>query len=701
MGYVTAVTYSAGFSWGNVSSERPVFSVCPMIPSRPIKACTNCRQQKIKCNAGETYPNPCERCKRYGRECVVDPHFRPRKGGQVELLREDVRRLQSQIREMQSVTAEPSFPGVHRDPNREAMLGGALPGDSSPSSLSSAASEPPQHPSISQRLVEEEQNDNCDVVIVPTKGPYRLEDIVMSSEDAERLHTIFINDYLVFMPIMESKCAANLYSQSPMLFWTVMMIASQSEPTSDLYVSLVDPIKRLMTEVCWLQTPRSSHIVQALILLSMWPLPNEKMLDDPSQRFITLANCLGLQLGMHRGKFIYEFSRTQKLMPNAVKWRTRAWVGIYICREFLSASMGVPVNVPIDYLIDQATTDPQIPGTMRAVLRLAIFYSKIVSIMGTNVLTPDGLMSAKSRAPTLEILSHDLAALRHSLHTVVNDILVDILSTYLKAVLCCFAFLPDTPESEQSLFIVDAYKASTRLVTLVRKYVGNRRIAEFPIFVRQASSFAAMLLFRLHLLPQFPQQYLESARSSVVTVHHMYRNEPASWALVQNDTTRFAKLLESLNHVLITHPYLLMSRQIMKRNRSHLTFSIFYELLWCVHEARRRNFNAQKNGDQSNSANQNKGREVPDAHLTPRFQPLPLLNQMSKDSYSLSTAVSPNGTTTTNLIANGHNSESQPVSEPPPVTLDLPLGQLLEGIDWMNYEGDDFLGWMPNGKVGI
>lgn len=670
-----------------------------MIPSRPIKACTNCRQQKIKCNAGESYPNPCERCKRYGRECVVDPHFRPRKGGQVELLREDVRRLQSQIREMQSLKSEASTSNMQPEHDNEVLVRAVVPADdSSPSSLSSStlSNSPPR--SIGLRLAEEEQNDGYDVVIVPSQGPYTLENVQLSSEEAEKFHNIFIKDYLDFMPILESKSAGNLYSQSEFLFWTVMLIASQSEPTSDLYLSLVDPVKRLMAKVCWFQTPRSSHVVQALILLSTWPLPNEKMLDDPSQRYITLAHCLGLQLGMHRGKFIYEFSRNQKMMPNAVKWRTRAWVGIYICREFLSASMGVPVNIPVDHLIDRAITDPEIPGSTRAILRLAIFYSKMVSIMGTNVLTPDGLMSAKSRAPTLEILSHDLSELRHSLHTVINDTFVDIVATYLKCVLCCFAFLPDTPEEEQSLFIVDAYKAATRLVTLVRKFVGNRRISEFPIFVRQGSSFAAMLLFRLHLLPQFPQQYVESARQSIVTVHRMCRNKSASWSLVLNDTTRLAKLLESLNHVLATHPNLLISRQIMKRNRSHLTFSLFYELLWCVHEARRRNFNAQKNGN-SRITHKDAKLEHSDVHLIPKYNPLPLFSNIPADSYSLSTVVSPNGTTSTNIIA--AEGQSQPATSLPQEPIDLPLDQLLDGIDWMNHEGDDFLGWMPSKKASI
>lgn len=40
------------------------------------RSCTNCRQQKIKCNAVEARPAPCDRCRRLGIDCQIDPHFK-------------------------------------------------------------------------------------------------------------------------------------------------------------------------------------------------------------------------------------------------------------------------------------------------------------------------------------------------------------------------------------------------------------------------------------------------------------------------------------------------------------------------------------------------------------------------------------------------------------------------------------------------
>ena len=64
---------------------------------RPVTSCTFCRQHKIKCNASENFPNPCERCKKMGLKCEIDPEFRPRKGSQIQSLKLDVDELKAKI----------------------------------------------------------------------------------------------------------------------------------------------------------------------------------------------------------------------------------------------------------------------------------------------------------------------------------------------------------------------------------------------------------------------------------------------------------------------------------------------------------------------------------------------------------------------------------------------------------------------------
>ena len=146
--------------------------------------------------------------------------------------------------------------------------------------------------------------------------------------------------------------------------------------------------------------------------------------------------------------------------------------------------------------------------------------------------------------------------------------------------ICVFSFLPETPIQDQTIYIIKAYHAATRVVTLFSSLAEQRRIIEYPIYIRQPVSLAAFILFRLHLSPLLLPQYVESSRQSVVTVHRLFRNMLTAWKDVENDISRTAKVLEKLNFVIISHPELFTKAPgIITRMRSHLTASLFYELI--------------------------------------------------------------------------------------------------------------------------
>lgn len=250
--------------------------------------------------------------------------------------------------------------------------------------------------------------------------------------------------------------------------------------------------------------------------------------------------------------------------------------------------------------------------------------------------------------------------------------------------ICVFSFLPETPIQDQTIYIIKAYHAATRVVTLFSNLAEQRRIIEYPIYIRQPVSLAAFILFRLHLSPLLLPQYVESARQSVVTVHRLFRNMLTAWKDVENDISRTAKVLEKLNFVIITHPELFTKAPgIITRMRSHLTASLFYELIWAIHEARRRggigssstnaaaivaaaaaaaaNNNSSgnnKNGSQATMTphvQTNSINSIPGSHVD-SVPPLPFYNQITKDDFTATTSTTPNGTTITTLVPTLRNS---------------------------------------------
>lgn len=643
---------------------------------RPVTLCTFCRQHKIKCNASDNYPSPCQRCDRMGLKCEIDPQFRPKKGSQIQSLKSDVDELKSKIelltkneslltqaltqhnlnfqQQIQNIPRQASvLSSANNTPATRSPLHNYEP---SPASFNDAATPltlgVQQHQTLSQQILGANSDNSPSLEEFPTLSEFQLGNVTLTLKKAEELHHSFMIKNLPYMPILSSRSAGELYHRSQLLFWTVMVTAALSEPEPTLYMSLASLIKQLAIETCWIKTPRSTHVIQALIILSIWPLPNEKVLDDCSYRFIGLAKNLSLQLGLHRGgEFIKEFSRTQvHLGPDSDKWRTRSWLAVFFCEQFWSSVLGLPPSInTTDYLLENARIDQSLPKNFRSLISLSIFQCKLINVMGISVTRPDGLLEPSNRAASLNILDRELDRLRFKLK-IEDGLPIEVYFLYVKLMICCFAFLPGTPIEDQVKYVSSAYLASTRVVTIVSQMLKTSLLIELPIYIRQGITYSAMMLFKLHLSKYLLDKFVDSSRQSIVTVHRLLRNTLSSWKDLQNDISRNAKALENLNIVLYTYPDIFVNEMdqdgdggdgsIISRMRSHLTASLFYDLIWCVHEGRRRTLLDKETGVVA----------VPEDKNSKNPIPLPFYNQISRDDFNTITTTTPNGTTVTTLV---------------------------------------------------
>lgn len=685
--------------------------------ARPVTSCTFCRQHKIKCNASQNFPAPCTRCSKLGLKCEIDPQFKPKKGSQIQMLIGDVEELKAKI-EMLSKNEHLLTQALNQH-NRNFLLAGtspqhaaSFPGFSSrtpytsqntpasaieqitghvgsphvrppgtfhyashsgimvndatgPTSavtnlnrvlaIDSVDNSPGTH--MSDTRLKDEATPEVEETAAPTYSEFILGNVRLPLSKANELHDRFMTKHVPFMPIISSNNASQLYTNSQLLFWAVMLTASLSEPEPTLYMSLASLIKQLAIETCWIRTPRSTHVIQALIILAVWPLPNEKVLDDCSYRFVGLAKNLSLQLGLHRGgEFIQEFSRTQaNLGPDSDLWRTRSWLAVFFCDHFWSSTLGLPPSInTTDYLLENARIDNTLPANFRSLISLSIFQCKLVNVMGISVTRSDGLLEPLNRAASLNILDRELERLKFKLN-IMEGSSVEIYYLYLRLMICCFAFLPGTPIEDQVKYVSTAYLSATRIITISSQILSLNSLSliELPIYVRQAITYAAFLLFKLHLSRYLIDKYVDSARQSIVTVHRLFRNTLSSWKELQNDISRTAKVLEDLNIVLYTYPEIFIPSttpnsggSIISRMRSHLTASLFYDLVWCIHEARRRKL-ASKHEQKEFPKIKMEG-EDSESGLKP--QPLPFYNQITKDDFKTITTTTPNGTTITTLV---------------------------------------------------
>ena len=142
--------------------------------------------------------------------------------------------------------------------------------------------------------------------------------------------------YHPFFCILDPKISPDEhFTRSPLLFWAVVSVASrrfEEDPT------LLEMLSRSVIELVWASLsvlPHTRFIVQAIVLLCMWPFPTSSMWTDSSFMFISVAKSAALQMGLHRPENIQDFSRTKyRLSPDGVQEATRIWSACFIAGQW-------------------------------------------------------------------------------------------------------------------------------------------------------------------------------------------------------------------------------------------------------------------------------------------------------------------------------------------------------------------------------
>ena len=708
---------------------------------RPVTSCTHCRQHKIKCNALETLPQPCARCLKMNLVCEVNPDFKPQKGSQLTILKNDINDLKMKLNYLvrnEGIIANCIKVNKESDellsklnevkylPNRSTQNGNdkneelnintkfeQLPlllqkaisssdkysikqskyisttGINSPSE--SITGNPNSINSILNKIksttdspsTTSSYSSNRHANTKQSKS-FTLGDITLTLEEATGLYDNFQKRYLDFFPIIKlTSNVKELYKQSPILFWTIMLTSSLSSTTPELYLALSDLIKIKIMQKCWLDTPRSAYIIQALLILSCWPLPSQKMMDDCSYRFLGFAKNLSMQLGLHRGAFMWEFSRTQTMLNKDEKnneqinddeikndnelWRTRTWIAIFIQEQIWSSLLGLPNSTKVDFLVKKALNEKDneelIPLRLKNLLLLTNFQNKMQEQLASNVNSQDGLYEHEERYPIIEELMNELQLMMKT-RNFENDKIMEIYYLYVKMTLIFYYFLPSNENYDYSLKdellaekVTEAYLAGVKVVTLTTKLLQEDKyqLLELPIYIRNCITYTSLMLFKLYLTPLLKETYVTSCRQSIVTVHRFFRNQYFAWtSVVENDISRLGNVLERLNFVLIAHPELFIQRinekntcnGLITKMRSHLSNTLFYDLVWYVHEARKRENDPSWKRGLLNTENNDSFEENRKKKLTP----LPFYNQISKDDFETVTVTTEDGISVTTLV---------------------------------------------------
>ena len=145
----------------------------------------------------------------------------------------------------------------------------------------------------------------------------------------------FFTLYHPYLPLLDAdKPSDYYYDACPLLFWTIVAVASRRYTyIPNLISSVAGPLSRLLWATI-ADLPQSYHVVKALCILCTWPLPISSTSADPTFMLSGLMMQISMQIGLHRPSHAQDFSKFQvELRDEELKDRVKTWAACNVVAQ--------------------------------------------------------------------------------------------------------------------------------------------------------------------------------------------------------------------------------------------------------------------------------------------------------------------------------------------------------------------------------
>ncbi|KAI1627714.1 hypothetical protein EDD37DRAFT_273330 [Exophiala viscosa] len=321
-----------------------------------IKACSECRQQKLRCDASKDYAQACSRCKKFALECVISKSFRRVRRRTKSELQAELDQLKQQVKKnLPASNALPPPPGYHgSEPSRIAIGSGSSILPNTARQLPSLGDEASR---IQQTTVPARTSQQTGLYtplsttpVVSCTLPQSIQGLTVDARDIDECFALFFDKHLSYMPIFDSKLQPNeCYKASSFLFWTIVAIGSRrytKDPTLILLLApkVVDLAKQsIFTMEKYLPT------IQAQILLCTWHMPIDTLQKDIAPTLAGAMLQMAMNIGLHVYGTVQDFSRVPLRYDRQQRnFRTRLWTLCLLTCQRVNNGCGLPPIVVAD-----------------------------------------------------------------------------------------------------------------------------------------------------------------------------------------------------------------------------------------------------------------------------------------------------------------------------------------------------------------
>ena len=377
------------------------------LPPGRVKACTECRQQKQRCDAYLNYDLACSRCKKFDLECVITNQFQRRKKRTKRELQREIDLLKNQI----GLSSRPSVREGMDEEDEEADENIKLDDVdvSHPMSMEvpldgdTPAYESPEKSHLSHASHPESAADNY-LPHKATQSPtlsQSLIDVTVEAKEIDDCFSLFNQHYTVHLPgLFDPAITPNKrFQQSPFLFWTIVCTGSRRYAANPrIYTQLS---KRMIGFVLssLISSARPIPAIQAVILLCSWPVPTTSIFHDPAHALAGAALNLATQNGLHVLCREVEFSKRPRKqgqeilqlqgqpyekgvsIDGEIIFRLRLWTHCLITFQHTSMCDGLPfAHIP-------GPTELAAKSVLRSVLDPFLYFRYQLHSIQTGAIT--------------------------------------------------------------------------------------------------------------------------------------------------------------------------------------------------------------------------------------------------------------------------------------------------------------------------
>lgn len=432
-------------------------------------ACVECRQQKLRCNAHERYPQPCTRCQKKGLRCDLKSDYkRTYKRARIAQIEREFTELKKLLTPQQLVELLQRAPtlaeqlqlpqtmpltlphpqgGIHQHPPPQAQFPPfGLPFDSRISHNSLETNTLlPNTPLILHRPLEPgglapqptHPHDPLPAIEIPDYvlacDDKHLDSVLLTLEQIRELYLEYVVRYHPILPVVDvAKGPERIYKLCPALFWVMMFVSLRRYREREQVLLQLSPlVKGVLAEIMILPITRYNpteedepiingllvYAIQAFLLYSYWPPITLSLSADSSYNTVGNAMLMAIRIGLHTPAQAVAPATDINVAPTTTPHQlvmaqenAKTWIALNTVLQTIALAFGFPAFSQFDALVWNMLRSQHvtIPLELRYMMEVAYFEDQVARTLNLNPMDTFGLVDPTERLPLLKLLGRRL-----------------------------------------------------------------------------------------------------------------------------------------------------------------------------------------------------------------------------------------------------------------------------------------------------